>query len=161
VAERPVVNASPLIFLVRGGMLDFLQLAGTELVVPSSVATEIQRRGPADVTARAIESTPWLIVVEVLPIPALIQAWDLGEGESAVLAWAYAHPGTEAIVDDLAARRCAAVLGIPVRGTLGLALTSKQRGIIPEARPIIERLRHAGMYLSDRVMQQALALVGE
>ena len=160
-AERPVVNASPLIFLVRGGMLDFLQLAGTEVLVPFPVATEIQRRGPADVTAQAIESTPWLFVVEAPPIPVLIQAWALGEGESAVLAWAYAHPGTEAIVDDLAARRCAAALGVPVRGTLGLVLTSKQRGIIPQARPIVERLRQTGMYLSDRVIQQALALVGE
>jgi hypothetical protein len=77
-------------------MLDFLQLVETEVVVPSPVATEIQRRGPADVTARAIESTPWLIVVEALPIPALIQAWDLSEGEAAVLAWAHAYPGTEA-----------------------------------------------------------------
>ena len=64
-----------------------------------------------------------------------------------MLAWAYTYPNTEAIVDDLAARRCAAALGIPVRGTLGLVLTAKQRGVIPAARPILERLRGSGMYL--------------
>lgn len=78
-----------------------------------------------------------------------------------MLAWAHSHPGTEAIVDDLAARRCAASLGIPVRGTLGLVLMAKRRGIIPAARPIVEQLRQAGMYLSDRVIQQALILVEE
>ncbi len=91
----------------------------------------------------------------------MIQNWDLGAGESAVLTWGYVNPGTEVIVDDLAARRCAAALGIPVRGTLGLVLTAKQQGILPAARPVLEQLRLSGMYLSDRVMNQALVLVGE
>ena len=159
--ERPAVNASPLILLARGGLLDLLRLAGDEVVVPTLVATEIQRRGPDDPTVRALTNTPWLVRIETPPIPALIQSWDLGEGESSVLAWAHAHPGTEAIVDDLAARRCAAALGIPVRGTLGLVLTAKRRGVIPMARPVVEQLRQAGMYLSERIVQQALALVGE
>jgi len=74
-------------------------------------------------------------------VASKIRNWDLEEGESAVLAWAYGHPGTEAIVDDLAARRCATTLDIPIRGTLGLVLTAKQKGIIPAARPILEKLR--------------------
>ena len=160
-AERPVVNASPLILLVRGGWLDLLRLAGDEVLVPNHVATEIQRRGADDPTARTLADTTWLVGVETPPIPAIIQAWDLGEGESSVLAWAYAHPGAEAIVDDLPARRCAAALGIPVRGALGLVLTAKRRGVIPEARPVVTQLRQAGMYLSDHIMEQALALVGE
>jgi predicted nucleic acid-binding protein len=161
VPERPAVNASPLILLARGGLLELLQLAGEEIVIPDAVAAEIQRRGPTDPTAQAIERTAWLVIVATPLIPPLIQSWDLGEGESSVLAWAYAHPGTEAIIDDLPARRCAAALGVPVRGTLGLVLAARQQGKIPEARPILEQLRAAGMYLSDRVMDQALALVGE
>jgi predicted nucleic acid-binding protein len=161
VAERPAVNASPLIHLSKGGLLNLLQRAGEEIVIPTTVATEIQRRGPTDPTVQGIAQTPWLVIVETPLIPALIQAWDLGEGESSVLAWAYTNPGTEAIIDDLAARRCAATLGIPVRGTLGLVLTAKQRGIIPAARPVLEQLRQSGMYLSDRVLDQALKLIGE
>ena len=78
-----------------------------------------------------------------------------------MLAWAHAVPGTLAILDDLAARRCAATLTIPVRGTLGLVLAAKQRGRIPAARPVLESLRASGMYLSDPVLNKALALVGE
>jgi predicted nucleic acid-binding protein len=161
VPERPAVNASPLIFLARSSYLDLLKLAGEEVVVPSAVAEEILRRGKTDPTAVAIESTSWLVVVESPPVPPIIQAWDLGEGESSVLAWAHAHPGTEAILDDLAGRRCAAALGIPVRGTLGLVLAAKKSGVVPAARPIVERLRLSGMYLSDSLVDQALALVGE
>jgi predicted nucleic acid-binding protein len=91
----------------------------------------------------------------------IIRAWDLGDGEASVLAWGYANAGTVVIVDDLAARRCAATLGIPVRGTLGLILTAKKKGVIPQARPVLENLRQSGMYLSDRILNQALKLVDE
>lgn len=160
-AERPAVNASPLIYLSRAGLLDFLKIAGNEIIIPVAVAEDIRRRGPTDPTVQALQKAPWLVITNTPAIPPLIQTWDLGEGESSVLAWAHAHPGTEAIVDDLAARRCAATLGISVRGTLGLVLVAKKRGLIPLARPVLEKLRQSGMYLSDRVLNQALALIGE
>ena len=138
-----------------------LQVLSPEVLVPQAVASEILRRGPTDVTVQTINQTNWLSVIEPPIVPPLIQAWDLGAGESSVLAYALAHPGTEAIVDDLAARRCAAALSIPVRGTLGLVLLAQQRGVIPKARPVLEQLRQVGMYLSDPVMNRALALIGE
>jgi len=141
VAERPAINASPLIFLSRAGLMDFLQLEGNQIVVPKPVAEEIQRRGSDDPTVQAIEKTNWLCVVEPPPIPDTIRAWDLGVGETSVLAWRSHNPGTVIIVDDLAARRCAASHGISVRGTLGLVLTAKKRAMIPEARPVLENLR--------------------
>lgn len=160
-AERPAINASPLILLTKAGLLNLLQLLSQEIVVPAAVATEIGQYGETDVTAAALAQTEWLVVVETPPVPEIIQSWDLGAGESAVLTWGYVNPNTEVIVDDLAARRCATTLGIPVRGTLGLVLTAKQRGTIGAARPVLEQLRLSGMYLSDRVMERALALVGE
>jgi predicted nucleic acid-binding protein len=159
--ERPAVNASPLILLARANLLGFLRLAGPEIVVPLPVAEEIRREGSQDPAARALETIPWLKVVEAPPVPGVIQAWDLGEGESSALTWAHLHPGTLVIVDDLAARRCTAALGIPVRGTLGLVLIAKQRGRIEAARPVLEAMRASGMYLSDAVLNKAVALVGE
>ncbi len=175
-AELPAINTSPLIFLTKGGFVDLLLLISSSIIVPDAVAVEIQEYGETDVTAIAVEiqeygetdvtaitlkNTDWLVVQETPPIPNVIQNWDLGQGESAVLTWGYANPGTEVILDDLAARRCAITLGIPVRGTLGIVITAKQRGVIPAARPVLEQLRLCGMYLSDRVINQALALVGE
>ena len=160
-AERPVVNASPLIFLSRAGLLDLLQLIAPEIIVPEIVAMEIEIRGPSDPTAEAISNTSWLLVTATPSVPPQIQAWGLGSGETSVLAWAHAHPGSEAIIDDLVARRCAAAFKIPVRGTLGLVLLAKQRGRIPSARRTLEQLRRAGMYLSDRLMNEALLRVDE
>lgn len=159
--EHPAINTSPLIFFTKGGFLDLLQIVSPEIIVPAAVASEIQAYGETDVTAVALKNTQWLVVQETPSVPTIIQNWDLGAGESAVLTWGYANPGTEVIIDDLSARRCATALGIPVRGTLGLVLTAKQQGIIPLARPVLEQLRLCGMYLSDRLMNQALAKVGE
>jgi predicted nucleic acid-binding protein len=50
---------------------------------------------------------------------------------------------------------------MPVVGTLGLALRAKREGLVPSARSLVEELRRAGLYLSDGVVRDALALVGE
>jgi predicted nucleic acid-binding protein len=88
----------------------------------------------------------------------LLSSFSPGQDSSI---WAHTHEDSEAIIDDLAGRRCAAAFNIPVRGTLGLVLTAKQRGRISSARSLLYQLRQAGMYLSDRVLNDALAKVGE
>jgi predicted nucleic acid-binding protein len=161
VADPAVVNASPLILLTAAGLTELLHLAGNPVLVPRAVIEEIEAYGPSDATATAVRQANWLTIVEPQLVPPIIERWDLGSGESSVLTWAHAHSGTVAVLDDLAARRCADSLGIPIRGTLGLVLIAKQRGAIAEAKPIVERLRQAGMYLSDAVMNRALSMVGE
>lgn len=116
-SPRAVINASPLIFLSKGGYLDLLELISEEILVPDPVAAEIRQRGLDDVTANALEKTDWLRVVPAPVISTVIGSWDLGPGESAVLALAHEVSG-EAIIDARAGRRCAASLEIPVRGTL-------------------------------------------
>lgn len=160
-AEAAIINASPLIFLSRSHYLRLLESFAREVWVPQPVAEEILRRGPKDFTARAIKGTPWLLVKSAPPIPTAILDWRLGPGESSVLALTAQHPGAEAIIDDLAVRKCAVSLGLPVRGTLGIVLVAKQRGLIFEARPVIETLLKSGLYLSKKVLEQALRRVGE
>ena len=159
--DAAVVNASPLILLSAAGLTDLLQLAGNPVFVPQAVVDEVGGHGPTDAAIASLRQSGWLRIAPPEPTHSIIEQWDLGKGESSVLTWAYAHSGTVAVLDDLAARRCADSLGIPTRGTLGLVLIAKQRGLIPEARPIVNRLRQAGMYLSDKVVDRALGMVGE
>jgi predicted nucleic acid-binding protein len=160
VGDRAVINASPLIFLARGGHLGLLRAVAGEVWVPETVAGEIRQRGSGDVTAQALMATDWLVVKPVPVIGVAIAEWRLGAGESATVALALMH-GLEAIIDDLAGRKCAASLGVPLRGTLGIVLAAKQRGLIPAARPVIEDLVSAGLYLSRGVLDRALRRVGE
>lgn len=162
--ETAIVNASPLIFLGRAGRLGLLKGVVDLCFVPEPVRTEIGNRDETDRTVRALLMNPWIETVAAPVIPETIAAWGLGAGESSVMALALANPdrrNTVAVIDDLAARRCAATLGIPVRGTLGIVLIAKKRGLIPLARPVMEELIAHGMYLSRNVLDQALARVRE
>jgi predicted nucleic acid-binding protein len=136
VVKPVIINASPLIFLSRSQQLGLLKEFADEVWVPQPVADEILRRGRDDLTAQAIQYVSWFIIKPVASIPSAIAKWRLGAGESGVLALALQHTGMEAIIDDLRARKCAASLGIPVRGTLGIVLVAKKRGLIPEAYPL-------------------------
>ena len=66
-----------------------------------------------------------------------------------------------AVLDDAQGRQCARAHGIAVIGTLGVVLSAKRQGMIPAARPVLDRLRCSGMYLSDQVLTEALRLIGE
>lgn len=160
-AVPPVIDASPLIFLTKADLLSLLQYRYKTVLVTSTVAEEIGQYGSTDLTYRLLQSTDWLRVVEALPTLEEIQHCNLDPGEASVLSWSFANPETEAVIDDLAGRRCAKQLEIPIRGTLGLVLSAKQHGHVTEAKPLIERLRQTGMYLSDRVVTKALTMVGE
>jgi len=162
VSETVVVNASPLIFLGRAKRLELLRLFSGRVLVPEMVWAEILRRGEGDPVVSALTNAAgWIEIVEAPEISPSIQAWGLGPGESAVLALSLQEGNATAVLDDLAARRCAAALGVPLRGTLGIVLAAKRQGRIPAARPVLEDLLRSGLYLSRPVLDEALRRVGE
>jgi predicted nucleic acid-binding protein len=158
---RRFVNTSPLVFLVRVNLLEILRIGARDVVVPEPVIQEVRGHGTDDPTVQAIERATWLSIIPGPTIPPGIAAWKLGPGESAVLALARDEADSMAVIDDWSGRRCARSLSIPLIGTLGLVLLAKQEGQIRAASPIVERLRQSGMYLSDAVVREALARVGE
>lgn len=153
--ERWVVNASPLIALGRIGRRDLLSDLAEEVVVPEEVVFEVERGN--DDASMSLRPAPFR--VEAGAVDPLVLSWGLGLGETAVLSMA--NSGLVAILDDLAARRCASALGIPTRGTIGVVLLAKTRGLIPSAASVLTELRRAGLYLSPDLVAYALSLVGE
>ena len=81
-ARAAVVNASPLIYLTEVAQLELLRLAGDEILVPRAVADEVRRWGGDDPAVRALGATPWLKIIETPVVPASVEAWNLGAGES-------------------------------------------------------------------------------
>ncbi|MBV8677591.1 MAG: DUF3368 domain-containing protein [Planctomycetaceae bacterium] len=155
------MNASPLILLTKAGHLDLLRLGGAEVVVPDAVIAEIGRKGPYDPTVQAIGQAGWLSIVPRPQVPESVRSCNLDHGETAVLAVAQGDPDAEVVLDDLAARRCSARLGIAYLGSVGLVLMAKRLGAIPAARPVIERLRLSGLYLDDDFVAEVLKRLGE
>jgi predicted nucleic acid-binding protein len=155
------VNASPLIYLTHVGLLEVLNEPGVPVVVPDQIIAEIGAHGATDPAVIAVAASPWIRVFPNPILPKDVTDWGLDPGESAVLALALEEPGSQAILDDLAARHCAASLGISTQGTLGLMVVAKQLGLIPEVRPLIHAVRQAGFYVSDKLAERVLRAAGE
>lgn len=159
-SERWVTNSSPLIVLAKVGLERLLSAIPDELLVPSAVADEILR-GPEDDPARRYLAVCNLMPVATPLVGQVLATWDLGPGETSVLALASASPGTIAVIDDAGARRCAATLGIPTRGTLSVVVQAKRLGLICAAAPVVEQLQVAGLYMSDALVRDFLRQAGE
>jgi predicted nucleic acid-binding protein len=152
-----VVNASPLIFLGNAGRLDLLRTIGaSRVIVPESVFNEVTGTSHADAAARAVIEAHWIERVAPLPIPVSVLEWDLGPGESNVVAACLQISETRPVIDDLAARKCALAMGLNPIGTLGIVISAYRRGAVDDPRQVLLDLRAAGMWLSDVVIERAL-----
>jgi predicted nucleic acid-binding protein len=154
-----VINASPLIFLGNAGLLDLLRTGGaSRFVVPQSVLDEVTSSQHTDRTARSVAVATWIERAAPVPIPAEIIEWDLGPGESAVVATCLHLGSARPVLDDLAGRRCARAFGLRVIGTVGVVVAAHRLGHIDDPRKVLLDLRASGMWISDAVIDQALRL---
>jgi predicted nucleic acid-binding protein len=161
VPERWILNASPLIVLARIGAEHLFSMLADEVVVPRAVALEVEE-GPVEDRARQTLAAGQFTIVDTPPSPAELLAWDLGSGENAVLSLALTDAGWTAILDDAAARSCARSFSVHVRGTLGIVLLARQRGLISSATEVLHSLRLGGFYIDDETVREALTRsVGE
>ncbi len=69
--------------------------------------------------------------------------------------------GALLIIDDALGRRIAKLNGLKITGTAGVLLRAKNKGILAEVKPILERMRESGFFLSDRLMSEILEMAGE
>jgi len=160
VSEAWVTNASPLILLARIGRLDLLDRLAPQIIVPSAVLDEVRVGRAKDTTAAIALDWAESRRVPDLAVPASVEHWDLGPGESQVITQGIVG-SRWAVLDDRAGRRCARAHGVSVIGTLGVVLRSKEHGVIDEARPWVTKLMAAGMFIDRELLDRALAGVGE
>jgi len=158
--EKVVVNSSPLIVLFRSGQADLLPRLFSDIVIPEPVYQEVLAGREDDAAKMALPQTSW-INREKVDITLPVAAWNLGNGESAVFSFAIKESGYRAVVDDLAARRCAKTFGIQTLGTGGLLVLAKRRGLIGSVKSRVQRIRDAGLWLSDSVVKLLIREAGE
>lgn len=156
-----IVNTSPLLYLFRAGQIEILRGLYEEVLAPPAVADELLAGSRVGVVVPRLAEYPWIRAAEVRGSAVLPAIVDLGRGEAEVIALGLERAGSLLILDDMLARRVAALNGLRVTGTLGVLLRAKQRGILSEVRPTLDRLREGGMWLSDDVCAWLLRQAGE
>jgi predicted nucleic acid-binding protein len=146
-----ISDSSCIISLYNAKALDLLQQVFKEIIITPTIAAEVQ-----------ISLPDWITIVHNTGlIPGSFQGIVLDAGEASAISLALELQDTILIVDDLKARRVAELLSIDFMGTLGVAVEAKRRGILDSIRPLIERLRQAGLRFSSDVERQALIEANE
>lgn len=158
-----VSDTGPILHLAEADALQLLKYAPRVLIPPSVEAEMLSLDSNWHVVR-----PPWISVVNLSQRHVRdAQAWvaadllDAGEAEAVALArQAKAH---WFLTDDAAAALFARSLGMEVHGSLGVVLWCVAKGYlaVEEGRAALQRLRASSLWLSDRVMREALAALAE
>ncbi len=133
----------------------------TEIIVPETVWDEVSRGGDMASHKLYEYELEW-IMRGLIQVSDEILVWNLGDGESEVLSWAYNNRNQyRAVIDDRAARNCAKTLGIPTLGTGGILVLAKRRGLINSVGESLKRLENVGLYISDEIIELLKKQAGE
>lgn len=165
-----IADAGPLIALARINSLNLLRELFGQVLITRTIKEEILppssvgKFADAEVLARAL-SEGW---IEVFDIP--LDGWqplnpgvDPGEGSAihAACGWRDAGDAVLLVMDDRAGRQEARSRGIALVGTAAVIGLAKTAGLIPAAKPLLDRLTQAGYFLGPAVLAAVLADVGE
>lgn len=156
-----ICNTSPLQYLHQLGLLEILPALATSVLILNEVADELAR-GRADgwnVPDLALSS--WPEVRRCAEIAHTAFPRRLARGEVGVLRLAQERPTGIAILDDEAARRAAQAMRIRFRGTLGLLIDAKKRGLVSSVAPLLDRLDELRFRVSTATRTAVLELAGE
>ena len=158
-----IADAGPLIALSRIDSLDVLRGLFRQVLVTEEVRDEALPA--ADYPGKALITeafaTGWL----VCPGP-FETSWQptnpgLDAGERSAIAAAVQMPGCLLIIDDRAGRAEAKSHHVAIIGTAAVIGLAKLQGLIPAARPVLERLRPTGYFIHPQIIETVLNDVGE
>jgi uncharacterized protein len=158
-ADIVVADAGPLIAMARIDCVRLLPAPFARVLTVPAVIAEISAGAGCPETA-PIEAAIAAGSVELAVPPAGDAGRGLGPGETGALHLALERR-CALLLDDRAARRVAAALGLPVIGVLGTLVLLKRAGQIALVRPLAEQLVDSGYYLSGTVVAEACRLAGE
>jgi predicted nucleic acid-binding protein len=161
VAERWVINASPVILLAKAEVIQLLPRLCAELVIPAGVVSEVHNVKITDAAKGWLNGEGRKFIRESPPIHPTLAGWRGGPGETEVISWALQNLGFTAILDDRRARAFAERNGIGVMGSLRIIVIAKEHGFLPKAKPALEKLRGVGAYVTDELIDYSIAQAGE
>ncbi len=156
-------NASPLINISRLKLFHYLPTLYEKLVIPEAVVKEVVEKGKG--RSGSVEVMEGLKsgfiekerVSNALAVSALSEFFGSGEAEAIVLA---SEISADAILlDDNKARTVAQSMKLHVIGTIGILLDLKERRVISEVKPYLNKAIKHGFRISsglyNKVLQKA------
>ena len=160
-STKPVIcNTSPLIGLSGLNLLSLLRDLYTEVWIPPEVQNEFLAIDES-INREVLNNAPWIRIVHLTKQYNLADYRGLDGGEAEVLALAKEHNVRFILLDEKKARRKAKEVGLLVKGTVGILVEAKEKGLINTVAPLIVSLQDNGMHLSDSLITTALQAANE
>ncbi len=158
-----IADAGPLIALSRIDSLDLLRRLFGQVLVTEEVRDEALPT--ADYPGKAVIAQAFASGWLVCPGP-FETSWQptnpgLDAGERSAIAAAIQMPGCLLIIDDRAGRAEANSHRVAIIGTAAVVGLAKVQGLIPAARPVLERLQPAGYFIHPQIIETVLQDIGE
>ncbi len=157
-----VADAGPLIHLAAIGRLDLVASVG-DVLIPPAVHHEVVVKGAGWPGAREVDEAGWISVATPTRtdlVEALV-AGGLHRGESEAMAVAVELAADVLLMDERQGRLTAEAMGLHVVGTIGLVVAAHHRGALERVGRLPAELRTSGLWLTDALVDQVLAGVGE
>ena len=156
-----VINTGPIVALVAAtGDLRVLQRY-RRVYVPLEVCREINVGGPEQFALTEFQQASWLHKSAAPISLSTMLGNTLDAGEASVIQFALDYDIQTVCIDETVGRRIARLSGLQVTGSLGVLLKAKMEGYPIRIAEAISRLRQRGIWLSDRVVRDALEQAGE
>lgn len=148
-----VSDSSPIIAFEGLDALDLLHQLTNAIYIPPAVRREVfgPRSMPSWITERSVSH----------PISLRTLQPRLGSGESEAIALALEMLPCNLLLDDLAARRTARSMKIPVVGTVGLLILARQKNLLVTIKPSLDTLMKSDFRISRDLYRLALQSSGE
>lgn len=156
-----VINTSPIVALVAAtGDLRVLRRY-RRVCVPLEVCHEIAAGGAGQFALAEFQQANWLSKSTTPIVPSTMLGNTLDLGEASVIQLALERNIQTVCIDESVGRRIARLSGLQVTGSLGILLKAKREGYPIRIAEAIVRMRQHGIWLSERVVVEALYLAGE
>lgn len=158
-----IADAGPLIALSRADQLPLLRGLFDTVEITGQIRAEVLEGGtfPGQNGIADALQAGWLQCRTIDLSPWRPHRPGVDDGEASAMLLAAMHSAALLIMDDRAGRAEARVRGFSVMGVAAVVGLAKQQGLIPQAAPILSRMRSNGYFIGHDVIAAVLARVGE
>ena len=141
-----ISDTSCFIVLSKIGQLSLLQQIFGDIVTTPEIAAEFGEKLPEWVEIISVTDEHKQHLFEL----------QVDKGEASAMALALETKNALLIIDDYKARKLAKSLNIDYIGTIKILILAKQKGIIPEIKPLLEKIKITNFRISADLELQAL-----
>jgi predicted nucleic acid-binding protein len=149
---KVICNTTPFIALASINQIGLLKDIYSTLITPKAVIEEVSVGGA--IRVQNLASLDW---IEVVPNVVTVEnriLFQLDYGERQVVLNALELEADLVLIDDRNARNIAEYLGLQVKGTLGVLVEAKRKGLILSFRETALKMKEQGIHFSEKLVNE-------